>query len=173
MVLGAFFNLSHWCFWLRSSLKMFPESLCFVSFKILQNSPYWQLYTSARDGKGVGDICGSHSFFLLPILNQMNLCHNLQSSFIIIMYLSCSWATCWPVPVSRVQKPLPFLFKNRFTIISSQFLGLFPSVFPIQTLYALLRAPAFPTCPGPLHPPWFCHRNNRWWGVNIINVLIT
>jgi hypothetical protein len=21
-------------------------------------------------------------------------------------YLSCSWATCWPVPVSRVQKPL-------------------------------------------------------------------
>jgi hypothetical protein len=24
----------------------------------------------------------------------------------IIIYLSCSWATCWPVPVSRVQKPL-------------------------------------------------------------------
>jgi hypothetical protein len=25
---------------------------------------------------------------------------------IIIVYLSWSWATCWPVPVSRVQKPL-------------------------------------------------------------------
>jgi hypothetical protein len=25
---------------------------------------------------------------------------------IIIIYLSCSWATCWPVPVSRLQKPL-------------------------------------------------------------------
>jgi hypothetical protein len=26
--------------------------------------------------------------------------------FIIIMYLSWSWATCWPVPVSRIQKYL-------------------------------------------------------------------
>jgi len=25
---------------------------------------------------------------------------------IIIMYISWSWATCWPVPVSRIQKPL-------------------------------------------------------------------
>jgi hypothetical protein len=25
---------------------------------------------------------------------------------IIIIYLSCSWATCWPVPVSRIQKSL-------------------------------------------------------------------
>jgi len=25
---------------------------------------------------------------------------------IIISYLSCSWATCWPVPVSRIQKSL-------------------------------------------------------------------
>ena len=26
--------------------------------------------------------------------------------FIIIIYLSCSWATCWRVPVSRIQKSL-------------------------------------------------------------------
>ena len=27
-----------------------------------------------------------------------------SSIIIIIMYLSCSWATCWPVPVSRIKK---------------------------------------------------------------------
>jgi hypothetical protein len=29
-----------------------------------------------------------------------------QVIIIFIMYLSWSWATCWPVPVSRIQKPL-------------------------------------------------------------------
>ena len=30
----------------------------------------------------------------------------LISKYIIIIYLSWSWATCWPVPVSRIQKSL-------------------------------------------------------------------
>ena len=32
--------------------------------------------------------------------------HTILNIIIIIIYLSWSWATCWPVPVSRVQKSL-------------------------------------------------------------------
>ena len=38
----------------------------------------------------------------------------LKIIIIIIMYLSWSWATCWPVPISRIQKSL-----QRSTMIPS------------------------------------------------------
>jgi len=52
------------------------------------------------------------------ILLYKNFCKNIIIIIVvvvvIIIYLSCSWVTCWPVPVSRIQKSL-----QRSTMIPS------------------------------------------------------
>jgi hypothetical protein len=54
--------------------------------------------------------------------NSVNLqelsCNGTVLYFVIIVYLSWSWATCWPAPVSRIQKSL-----QRSTMV--HFLNLF------------------------------------------------
>jgi len=40
--------------------------------------------------------------------------HDRRSTIFIVIYLPCSWATCWPVPVSRIRKSL-----QRSTMIPS------------------------------------------------------
>ena len=54
--------------------------------------------------------------------------------FIIIIYLSWSWATCWPVPVSRIQKSL-----QRSAMIPSASWG----IACLKILFTLFRSTCF------------------------------
>ena len=47
--------------------------------------------------------CLCLNFCVLTFVTKMAI---LLCTFTIIICLSWSWATCWPVPVSRIQKPL-------------------------------------------------------------------
>jgi len=51
-----------------------------------------------------------YSCYRLPsdtnILQELHSSDNYIHVIIIIIYLSWSWATCWPIPFSRIQKSL-------------------------------------------------------------------
>ena len=79
-------------------------------------------------------------------------------SIVIIIYLSWSWATCWPVPVSRIQKSL-----QRSAMISSfretcQWLKFPPNGLRAQSrvspMVGLLRSASGQACLGMEFPPF-------------------
>ena len=80
-------------------MHRYPHKHISDSALLETTSPKWLFF----------DIAIYQSFRTLPLIDTA-LCtvllHNSAKTIIVVMYLSWSWATCWPVPVSRMQKSL-------------------------------------------------------------------
>ena len=73
-----------------------------------------------------------------------------------------------PFTPSHFLKIILILHSHLSLVFSS---GLFPTCFPIETLYAPLFSPIC-YMPHPSHSCWYEHPNNIWWGIVIIKLLV-
>jgi hypothetical protein len=77
--------------------------------------------------------------------------------------------------LNPVIPPHPTSWRSILILSSHLYLGLasglFPSGFPIKTLYMPLPSPS-ELMPRPYNSSWFYHPHNIWWGVQIMKLLI-
>jgi hypothetical protein len=100
---------------LSQSSALFPRFWMLICAEQLPTKFHTQWFISYHQHTK-GNISFSHVFLhSTTILPYQKCCISLQAFIIItIIYLPWSWATCWPVPVSRIQKSL-----QRSTMIPS------------------------------------------------------
>ena len=115
---------------------------------------------------------------LANLLSQCTQWHYLKTCIITTFTKTHHFSPFWDRSIQSTHPPRPTSCRYILILPSHPGLGLqsglFPSGFPVKTLYAYITSPSMSTaCPTELILLNFITQKNIWWGIQITKILAT